>query len=129
MKFSEKLAAAMHEKNISIRELSEMTGVPKSAIQRYTSGETEKIPIDRMQLMAEALGIDPAYIMGWSDSAVASDAHAHAPVDADDSASLDISIIDLALSGEIRWLTDAEKEDVLEYIRFKRAQKARKDNT
>ena len=65
MKFSEKLALAMREKNMSIRELSEKTGVPKSAIQRYTSGDTEKIPIDRMKLMAEALGIDPASIMGW----------------------------------------------------------------
>ena len=68
MKFSEKLAHAMRDKKISIRELSELTGVPKSAIQRYTSGETEKIPIDRMKLMAEALDIDPAYVMGWSDS-------------------------------------------------------------
>lgn len=68
MTFSEKLAAAMRDKKISIRELSEKTGIPKSAIQRYTSGDTEKIPIDRMILMAEALGVDPAYIMGWSDS-------------------------------------------------------------
>lgn len=65
MTFSEKLAAALHEKNMSIRELSERTGIPKSAIQRYTSGDTEKIPIDRMKAMAEALSIDPAYIMGW----------------------------------------------------------------
>ena len=70
MKFSEKLAHAMRDKKVSIRELSEKTGVPKSAIQRYTSGETEKIPIDRMKLMAEALDIDPAYVMGWSDSSV-----------------------------------------------------------
>ena len=65
MTFSDKLAAAIHEKNMSIRELSEKTGIPKSAIQRYTSGDTEKIPIDRMKLMAEALSIDPAFIMGW----------------------------------------------------------------
>ena len=55
----------MRDKKISIRELSEKTGIPKSAIQRYTSGVTEKIAIDRMKLMAEALGIDPAYVMGW----------------------------------------------------------------
>ena len=42
-----------------------MTGIPKSAIQRYTSGETDKIPIDRVILMSEAMGIDPAYVMGW----------------------------------------------------------------
>lgn len=67
MTFSEKLAKAMRDRNISIRELSERTGIPKSAIQRYTSGETERIPIDRMKMMADALGIDPAYVMGWLD--------------------------------------------------------------
>ncbi len=71
MSFSEKLAQAMKEKDMSTRRLSELTGIPKSAIQRYTSGETEKIPIDRMIRMAEAMGIDPAYVMGWaSDSSV-----------------------------------------------------------
>ena len=68
MTFSEKLVNAMREKKISIRELSEMTGIPKSAIQRYTSGVTDKIPIDRMKLMAEALGVSPAYVMGWEIS-------------------------------------------------------------
>lgn len=65
MSFSKRLLEAMQKKDISTRKLSELTGIPKSAIQRYTSGDTEKIPIDRMKLMAEALGIDPAYIMGW----------------------------------------------------------------
>lgn len=71
MSFSKKLADAMKEKEISTRKLSELTGIPKSAIQRYTSGETEKIPIDRMILMAEAIGINPAYIMGWDSKVVA----------------------------------------------------------
>ena len=64
MTFSEKLAQAMKDKEMSTRRLSELTGIPKSAIQRYTSGDTEKIPIDRMIRMAEAMGIDPAYVMG-----------------------------------------------------------------
>lgn len=37
----------------------------------------------------------------------------------------DITDIDFALSGEIRDLSDAEKQDVLDYVRFKRAQKAK----
>lgn len=67
MKVSEKLSAAMREKKISLRDLSDMTGIPKSALQRYTSGETERIPIDRMMKMAEVLEVDPAYIMGWTN--------------------------------------------------------------
>lgn len=71
MSFSEKLAQAMKDKEMSTRQLSELTGIPKSAIQRYTSGETEKIPIDRMIRMAEAMGIDPAYVMGWASDSTA----------------------------------------------------------
>jgi transcriptional regulator with XRE-family HTH domain len=37
----------------------------------------------------------------------------------------DISEIDFALSGEIRDLSEAEKQDVLDYVRFKRAQRAK----
>lgn len=71
MSFSQKLAQAMKDKEMSTRRLSELTGIPKSAIQRYTSGETEKIPIDRMIRMADAMGIDPAYVMGWADDPAA----------------------------------------------------------
>lgn len=38
---------------------------------------------------------------------------------------LSISDVDFALSGEIRDLTDDEKQDILDYVRFKKAQKAR----
>jgi len=41
-----------------------------------------------------------------------------------DDAPLDISEIEFALSGEIRDLSEAEKQDVLDYVRFKRSQKA-----
>ena len=71
MSFPEKLSQAMKDREMSTRQLSELTGIPKSAIQRYTSGETEKIPIDRMICMAEAMGIDPAYVMGWASDSTA----------------------------------------------------------
>ena len=57
MSISRKLLSAMHSKKISTRALSEMTGIPKSAIQRYTSGDTEKIPADRLAKMADCLGV------------------------------------------------------------------------
>lgn len=50
---------------LSYGELSNITGIPKSAIQRYATGETEKIPIDRIESLAHALSIPPEYLMGW----------------------------------------------------------------
>ncbi len=65
---SERLLCAIKDKDASYGELSAATNIPKSAIQRYATGETEKIPIDRLELLAKALGITPAYLLGWEDA-------------------------------------------------------------
>lgn len=62
---SKRILSIIMEKDISYGELSEKTGIPKSALQRYATGQTEKIPIDRLQIIASALGSTPEYLMGW----------------------------------------------------------------
>ncbi len=63
-----RIAAAMAEKGISYGELSRVTGIPKSALQRYVTGETQKIPTDRVETIAAGLGMTTARLMGWEDS-------------------------------------------------------------
>ena len=55
-------------KDISYGELSEITKIPKSALQRYATGQTEKIPIDRLEKIATAIGTTTSYLMGWDDA-------------------------------------------------------------
>ena len=62
-----RIHAAIEQKGYSYGELAKLTGIPKSAIQRYATGETGKIPLSRLQIMASALGCDAAYLMGWQD--------------------------------------------------------------
>ena len=62
---SKRILSIIMEKDISYGELSDKTGIPKSALQRYATGQTEKIPIDRLQIIASALGSTPEYLMGW----------------------------------------------------------------
>lgn len=69
---SRKLQLLIQEKHISYRELSEKTGIAKSAIQRYVVGETGKIPIDRIKLLADALDVSAAYLMGWEEESTVS---------------------------------------------------------
>ena len=58
--------------HISYGELATITGIPKSALQRYATGVTEKIPIDRLEAIASALHTTAAYLMGWeTDDAAA----------------------------------------------------------
>lgn len=62
-----KILRLIELKGISYAELSQQTSISKSALQRYATGETTKIPLDRVTKIAEALGVLPAYLMGWED--------------------------------------------------------------
>lgn len=66
-----RLKEAFDAKHMSYRALEEATGIRASVLQRYITGETRKIPIDRIQALAKALGVSAAYLMGWDDEASA----------------------------------------------------------
>lgn len=67
---SKRILAAIEKSELSYGELSKVTGIPKSALQRYATGETEKVPIDRIELIAKATGVTSAYLMGWEDARI-----------------------------------------------------------
>lgn len=64
---------AILDSSLSYRELSEITGISKSALQRYANGDTEKIPIDVIEKIANATNVTAAYIMGWTEKKPATD--------------------------------------------------------
>ena len=64
---SNRILSLIEEKGLSYGELSELTKIPKSAIQRYATGETEKIPLPRIEALADALGVSSAYLIGWGE--------------------------------------------------------------
>ena len=41
----------------SYTDLSNLTGISRSALQRYLTGETKKFPLDRVELIAKALNL------------------------------------------------------------------------
>lgn len=63
---SSRILGIMNEKNISYGELSKLTGIPKSTLQRYATAQTNKVPVDKLELIAKALGVDAAILFGWS---------------------------------------------------------------
>ena len=62
---SKRILSRILERGMSYGELSERTGIPKSALQRYATGQTEKIPINRLRSIAEALDTTASSLMGW----------------------------------------------------------------
>ena len=69
LKISKRINKAISDKNISYGELQRLTGIPKSALHRYATGTTKKIPIDRIELIAKFTNVSAAWIMGWESEA------------------------------------------------------------
>lgn len=68
MTVSERIRKQMELLQLSYGELAEKTGLAKSAIHRYATGLTDKIPTEALEKLAKALGVTPAYLTGWEES-------------------------------------------------------------
>ena len=108
-------------------DLARVAGVSDKAVSTWEKGANTP-RMGAIQKMADYFHVSKGYLIGEDDGFFAVNVQPQNALAPDDSPLPDINSIDYALSGEIRCLSDAEKEDVLDYIRFKRAQKARKDN-
>ena len=64
---AERIRIAIARKKLSYTELERLTGVSKSALQLYASGETKKIPVDVIEKIADATGVTAKYLMGWEE--------------------------------------------------------------
>lgn len=56
------------ELGYSYQDLANLTGMNKSSLQRYESGSIGNIPLHRLETLAKALQVSPAWLMGWGDA-------------------------------------------------------------
>ena len=56
------------ELNMSYQTLSEKVGISKSTLQRYETGYIKNMPVDKLEEIANALNVSPAYLMGWGST-------------------------------------------------------------
>ncbi len=55
------------QKSYTLDFLSQKIGTSKQTIHRYETGIILNIPSDKIEALAEALDVTPAYLMGWED--------------------------------------------------------------
>lgn len=63
----QRLKDAIEKSNLSYSQLERLTGIAKSSIQRYATGQTKKIPIDNLKSIAAACGVSAEYLLGWDE--------------------------------------------------------------
>lgn len=67
LSITDKLLTLMKEKNYSYADLEKLTSYSRSTLQRYFTGNTEKIPLDLIEEIAPIFGVTAAYLAGWED--------------------------------------------------------------
>lgn len=65
---SERIKNAIEQADLSYAALAELTQIPKSALQRYATGETAKVPFERVQKIAAATGVTASFLLGWPEA-------------------------------------------------------------
>ena len=69
-KIISRLNSAIKNSGYSYAELEKRSGISKSALQRYATGKTKKIPLEVINNLAPILSVTPSYLMGWEDNNV-----------------------------------------------------------
>lgn len=67
MTVGQRIKSRRKELGISADKLGEILGKDRSTVFRYENGDIEKLPIDILKPIAEALSTTPAYLMGWEN--------------------------------------------------------------
>lgn len=69
LKISEILKKRRKELSISYQDLAEKTGLSKSTLQRYETGYIKNIPVSKLEVLSEALGISAMDMIGLKEMA------------------------------------------------------------
>jgi transcriptional regulator with XRE-family HTH domain len=67
MTIGQRIRARRKEIGMSADALGKKLGKDRSTVFRYEKGDIEKVPIDILEPIAEALNTTPAYLMGWEE--------------------------------------------------------------
>lgn len=114
-----RLKQVIDESGLTYAQLENKTGISKSALQRYATGMTKKIPVDTIVAIAQVLNVSAAWIMGWSEEDSKSNV-AFSPVTDDD--------IKFALFGGDEGITDEMYDEVKNFAEYVK-QKYKKQGT
>lgn len=68
MDLGEKIRLLRHQRGMTLEEVGDACGVGKSTVRKWECGQIANMRRDKIALVAKALGVTPAYLMGWDDS-------------------------------------------------------------
>lgn len=118
--FAKRLEEALEIRKMTPAELSKLTNIHEGTISNYRKGKY-KPKQDKLEAISSALNVSAGWLLGADvpmESQTQDNISQH-------ELSLDEQLkgVEFALWGEVRDLTDDEKQDILDFIKFKKSQR------
>lgn len=73
-KLSEKIKMLRKQKGLTLEQVANIVGVGKSTVRKWETGMIQNMGRDKIVLLAKALGVTPAYLLGWEETEKTNDA-------------------------------------------------------
>lgn len=68
MDLGQKIKKLRLDKGMTLEQVGDAVGVGKSTVRKWETGEIANMGRDKIEKVAIALGVSPAYLMGWDDT-------------------------------------------------------------
>ena len=65
MDFGQKIKQIRISRGMSLEQVGDIVGVGKSTVRKWETGDIANMRRDKIALLADALGVEPSYLMGW----------------------------------------------------------------
>ena len=67
MELKDKIYQRRKELDLTLEEVGQIVGVGKSTVRKWETGEIDNMKLDKIELLAKALRVTPAWLMGWDE--------------------------------------------------------------
>lgn len=67
MDFRKRIKTLRLQRGMTLEDVGNKVGVGKSTVRKWENGDIENMGRNKIELLANALGVSPAYLMGWTD--------------------------------------------------------------
>lgn len=105
----ERIKELRKEKSITMKRLGEIIGVSEGAVSQYENGKRQP-DYDILKKIADFFDVSTDYLLGRTDNP-------------QQNIDQQLEGIEFALYGEIKELTDDEKQDILNFVKFTKSQR------
>lgn len=66
--FSRKIKELRLARGMTLEQVATIVGVGKSTVRKWETGTISNMGRDKIDSLAKALGVTPAFLMGWEDA-------------------------------------------------------------